>query len=135
MQKLTHYREAVKLYKGLYLAEVNETWVYSHREHLRQNYLNILLQVAEIYLQMSNYELALDYIQRALDEDNCLEAAYRLSFRVYAAMGNRPAVVRQYQKCCEVLQREINATPSPQTQALLSGTAQITVNLAKFVMG
>lgn len=118
LQKLTHYREAVKLYKGPYLAEVNETWVYSHREHLRQNYLNILLQVAEIYLEMSNYELALEYIQRALDEDNCLEAAYRLSFRVYAAMGNRPAVVRQYQKCCEVLHREINADPSPQTQAL-----------------
>lgn len=118
LQKLTHYREAIKLYKGLYLAEVNETWVYSHREHLRQNYLSILLQVAEIYLGMSNYELALEYVQRALDEDNCLEAAYRLSFRIYAAMGNRPALVRQYQKCCEVLQREINADPSPQTQAL-----------------
>lgn len=118
LQKLNHYREAIKLYKGAYLPEINETWVDSPRHCLQQNYLAILIQVAELYLGMANYDLALEYCQRALDEDNCLEAAYRLSFRIYSAMGNRAAVVRQYQRCVEVLHREINTEPSPQTQTL-----------------
>ncbi|NPV75864.1 MAG: tetratricopeptide repeat protein [Anaerolineae bacterium] len=118
LHKLSHYREATKLYKGSFLPEINETWVHSPRENLQQIYLNILLQVAEIYIEMTNFDLALEYVQRALNEDSCLETAYRMSFRIYAAMGNRAAMVRQYQKCVEILQREVNAEPSPQTQAL-----------------
>ena len=118
LQKLSHFREAAKLYKGTFLPEINETWVYSPRESLQQIYLNILLQVAELYLEMANYGLALEYCQRALHVDNCLENAYRLSFKIYAAMGDRAAVVRQYNRCCEVLHREINTEPSPQTQTL-----------------
>ncbi len=118
LQKLAHLREAVKQYKGPFLVEVTDTWAIAPREAMQQNYLNILLQVSELYLGMANYDLALDYCQRALSEDNCLEAAYRLSLRIYAAMGNRAALVRQYQRCVEVLHREINTEPSPQTQSL-----------------
>lgn len=118
LQQLNHFREAAKLYKGSFLPEVNETWVHSVRENLQQIYLNILLQTAQLYLDMANYSLALEYCQRALGVDDCLEIAYRLSFRIYAAMGDRVAVVRQYSRCCEVLLREINTEPSPQTQTL-----------------
>jgi DNA-binding SARP family transcriptional activator len=41
-----------------------------------------------------------------------------LALRIYAAMGNRAGMVRQYQRCVEVLEREINAAPSLQTQNL-----------------
>ncbi len=118
MQKLTHFREAIKHYRNHYLREIEETWVMGTRESLRMIYLGILLQVSEIYLEQSNYDLAMEYCQRTLNEDNLLEDAYRLALRIFAAMGNRAAVVRQYQRCVEVLGREINATPSPQTQAL-----------------
>ncbi|MCC6146364.1 MAG: tetratricopeptide repeat protein [Anaerolineaceae bacterium] len=118
LHKLSHFREATKLYKGEFLPDIYETWVHSPRESLQQIYLNILLQVADIYIESSNFDLALDYVQRAIKEDNCLETAYRMSFKIYAAMGNRAAMVRQYQRCVEILQREINAEPSPQTQAL-----------------
>jgi two-component SAPR family response regulator len=118
LQKLTHFREAAKLYKGAFLPEITETWVYSARESLQQICINMLLQTAEIYLDMGNFHLALEFCQRALAVDNCLELAYRLSFRIYAAMGDRAAVVKQYSRCCEVLLREINAKPSLQTEAL-----------------
>lgn len=118
LQKLAHYREAIKLYKGTYLPENIENWVNAPRLYLQQDYLNIVLQVSEIYLGMSDFDLALEYCQRALEEDNCLEAAYRLSFRIYSAMGNRAALVRQYQRCVEVLHREVNTDPSPQTTTL-----------------
>lgn len=118
MQKLTHFREAIKYYRNNFLCEIEETWVLGTRESLRMIYLGILLQVSEIYLDLSNYDLAMEYCQRTLNEDNLLEDAYRLALRIFAAMGNRAALVRQYQRCVEVLEREINAPPSPQTQAL-----------------
>lgn len=118
MQKLTHFREAIKNYRNNYLREIDETWVLGTRESLRMIYLGILMQVSEIYLEQSNYDLAMEYCQRTLNEDNLLEDAYRLALRIFAAMGNRAAVVRQYQRCVEVLGKEINALPSPQTQAL-----------------
>ncbi len=118
MLKLSHFREAIKNYRGDFLSEIDETWAINSRECLKQNYLNILLQVSEIYLDLSNYDLALEYCQRAMDEDNLLEEAYRQAFKIFAATGNRAALVRQYQRCVEVLEKEINAPPSPQTQAL-----------------
>lgn len=118
LQKLAHYREAVKQYRGTYLPDVEETWIYTPRENLAQNYLDVLLQVSEIYFEMANYTMAMDYCQRALNEDPLFEDAHRLALRIFAATGNRAGVIRQYQRCAEVLEREFNAKPSPQTQAL-----------------
>jgi ATP/maltotriose-dependent transcriptional regulator MalT/DNA-binding SARP family transcriptional activator len=118
MEKLAHFREAVKVYRGNYLTEVEETWTLNPREYLRQNFLNILLKAAGIYFDMAKYDQALEYCQRALNEDNLLEEAYRMALRTFAAMGDRVGLVRQYQQCVEILEREINTEPSPQTQAL-----------------
>ncbi|PKO05001.1 MAG: hypothetical protein CVU41_13895 [Chloroflexi bacterium HGW-Chloroflexi-3] len=119
INKLSHYREALKYYRGDYLSDIDATWALSPREYLRQIYMNILLQVSFLYFNQSNYDLALEYSQRAISEDNLLEDAYRLAMRIYAAMGNRAGLVQQYQRCVEVLEREINAPPSPQTHQLL----------------
>jgi DNA-binding SARP family transcriptional activator len=118
VDKLSHYREAIKYYKGNYLAEIYENWVFSPREYLRQIYLNILLQVSMIYFNQSNYDLALDFCHRAINEDNLLEDAYRQAMKIYAAMGNRAAMVHQYQRCVEILEKEVNASPSAQTHEL-----------------
>ena len=118
IEKLSHYREAIKLYKGDFLSTIDYNWVLSPREYLRQIYLNILLQISMIYFDQSNYELSLEYCQRAINEDVLFEDAYRQAMRIYAAMGNRPAIVHQYQRCIEVLEREINASPSQQTHEL-----------------
>ena len=118
IEKLSHFREAIKFYKGNFLSEIDYNWVLSPREYLRQIYLNILLQVSMIYFDQSNYDLSLEYCLRAINEDNLFEDAYRQAMRNYSAMGNRPAVIHQYQRCVEVLEREINASPSKQTNEL-----------------
>lgn len=118
IQKLSHLREAIKYYRGDYLAEINETWVLGPRECMRQNFLNTLMEISQIYFDISNYDLALEYCQRALDEDSLLEDAHRQALRIFAAMGNRAALVRQYQRCVDILDKEIQAPPSAQTRAL-----------------
>jgi DNA-binding SARP family transcriptional activator len=74
--------------------------------------------LAEIHLEASEYRLALDYCQRALTEDSCLEEAHRLAMRAHAALGNRAAVVRQFESCQEALLNEVNFPPSSQTVTL-----------------
>lgn len=117
-QKLEHYQASLKVYKGPFLPEIEETWVIAERERLRQLFLDTLLKVAEIYLSEKAFENALGYCQRALKEDNCMEDAHRLAMRVHAATGSRAALVRQYEDCCKALLEEIDAAPSPQTQKL-----------------
>jgi len=118
IESLTHFREAIKYFGGSYLSDIDQNWVHSPREYLRELYLNILLQVSILYFNQSNYDLALDYCQRALNEDSLFEDAHRQAMRIFAAKGNRAALVQQYQRCVETFEREINATPSAQTHEL-----------------
>jgi LuxR family transcriptional regulator, maltose regulon positive regulatory protein len=117
-EKLNHYRSAVRLYKGTYLPDIEETWNIADRERLFQVYIEALLKVAELSFEGGQQQAALDFIHRALVADPCLEAAHRLAMRVHAAMGNRAAVARQYERCRQALLAEINALPSSQTQQL-----------------
>jgi LuxR family maltose regulon positive regulatory protein len=112
------YLDAVRLYKGPYLLEAEGTWVWAVREHLCQEFLKAVLALAEYKLEAAEYEGALNYCQRALSDDPCFEAAHRVAMRVYAAMGNRADVARQFERCRLALGEEINAAPSQETQTL-----------------
>ena len=60
----------------------------------------------------------MEYCQRALEEDNLLEDAYRLAFQIYNATGNRAGLVKQYQAMVNLLEAEIGTQPSQQTRTL-----------------
>jgi DNA-binding SARP family transcriptional activator len=117
-ERAAAYREAVRLYRGPYLPEADGTWAWPERERLRRVYLEAILRLAEFCLERSEHQAALDYCQRALAEDPCLEAAHRLAMRVHEAAGNRAAVARQFERCRQVLLNEIDASPSSQTLEL-----------------
>ncbi len=42
----------------------------------------------------------------------------------YAALGDRTAVSRQYEKCRAILQKELDLEPTPQTEALYRSLLQ-----------
>jgi two-component SAPR family response regulator len=112
------YQAAVHLYRGDYLPEMEGDWIWAKREQLRDAYLGATLKLASLYLESEKYDLALDYCQRALASDPCLEEAHRLAMRVYAATGNQAAIARQFERCRQALLKEVNAHPSSQTQTL-----------------
>jgi len=116
--KLEHFKAGLKVYKGSYLPEINETWVIPERERLQRLYLETLLKVAELYQNSRQYDEALNYCKQTLKEDSCHEAAHRLAMCIYAEMGSRAAVVRQYEECRRALRDEIEADPSARTQEL-----------------
>jgi LuxR family transcriptional regulator, maltose regulon positive regulatory protein len=117
-QKIHHYLNALKYYKGPFLPDLDETWSAIERERLYQMYMDGLLHLAILYAEAHQYESALTYCQRALTDDPCQEGAHRIAMQVYAEMGNRALVIRQYELCRQALLDEVDAPPSIQTQAL-----------------
>lgn len=117
-EQVVAYQEVIDHYAGPYLPDMEGTWVWPERERLWQAYVEAVLRLAEIYLETGEHEAALEYCLRILAEDPSLEAAHGLAMRAYAAMGDRAAVARQFERCEQVLLEEIGIPPSLQTKAL-----------------
>ena len=111
------YRRAAGLYRGPYLPEAGGSWVWQKREELRRIFQEAANYLADYYLQIADYDQALDFCHRVLADDAFHEEAHRVAMRVHAAVGDRAAVIRQFEDCRRHLS-EINASPSPQTWAL-----------------
>lgn len=117
-ERLRAYQEAVDAVRGPYLEDIDSAWPEADRERFRQDYLEALLALAALLLDRRDAEAALKVCQYALSVDKTREEFYQLMMRVYAARGDRPAVIRQYQVCRDTLMDEIGMPPSMETEAL-----------------
>jgi ATP/maltotriose-dependent transcriptional regulator MalT/two-component SAPR family response regulator len=115
-QRVRHFQIAIRNYRGLFMPEVEETWVVSERERLQHIFIDSVTNLIELHLTARRYDQALEYCQRALEGDACLEAAHRYAMQAHAALGNRAAVQRQYEQCRRSLSEEMDITPSTQTE-------------------
>jgi ATP/maltotriose-dependent transcriptional regulator MalT/DNA-binding SARP family transcriptional activator len=112
------YQATVEEYGGPYLPHLAETWVLAARERLWRAFVEAADSLAEHHLQQGEHERALALCRRVLAEDPCQEHAHRTAMRIHAARGNRAAVVRQYRRCEQALQEELNVAPSARTTEL-----------------
>jgi two-component SAPR family response regulator len=115
---LESYRSAVDLYQGDYLPERRyEDWSSAERERLRLLALGTMARLADLLVEVNPLE-SLQLTQRVLALDPLWEDAYRVQMRAHLASGNRPMVIRTYQKCAEVLKREFELEPLPETRQI-----------------
>ncbi len=117
-ERMSACQAALVLYRGPYLPELEASWTWSERERLSRLFVECALTLGQLQLDQADYNAALESVQRVLTEDACQEDAHRLAMRIYAALGNRAAIVRQYAQCEQALLTEIDASPSPQTADL-----------------
>jgi LuxR family transcriptional regulator, maltose regulon positive regulatory protein len=117
-ERIAAYLSAIEIYKGPYLSGMDGTWFLTERERLWQTYREAVLDLARLYLDFGNFVATLDWCQRILSQDPCLEEAHRLAMRAYAARGNRAEVKRQFERCQQALLHEIAEPPSSQTYHL-----------------
>jgi LuxR family maltose regulon positive regulatory protein len=117
-KKVSALREAIGLYRGPYLLDVEGIWVLPERQRLLRLHINALVNLAQVQLNQGSYDKAFSYCERVLLEDPCYEEAYRLSMLAHAGLGNRAGVMREYQRCREALLEELDARPSDQTEEL-----------------
>lgn len=109
---------ATEIYSGLYLPDINEVWVVADRQKYLEMYLKVVEDLVDICVGNNEYKEGLYYCQQALKHDICNEEIFRMTMEIYAALGNKAAISKQYDICCQVLKKELNTEPSFQTQNL-----------------
>ncbi len=117
-ERAAAYQVAVNGYAGSYLPDCEGSWVLPERERLSQMYMDGLLELGRLLLELGDYQAVLDVSKRALAEDICQEEAYRLAMQAYAGLGNRMEIFRLYENCRQILLNEAAAEPSQQTEEL-----------------
>jgi DNA-binding SARP family transcriptional activator len=108
--------KAIELYRGALLPGCYDEWILLERERLSQMYLEVLEKLLCLQEKEGDFPGALRIAQRLLREDPLQEASYRHLMRMYAASGNRAAVVRVFQNCVATLERELAIEPGPETR-------------------
>lgn len=74
-----------------------------------------------------DYGGALNHARRLLDLDPVSEEAHRHLMRLHYLRGDRPAALRAYHRCQEVLRREFDVDPLPETVQLARQIDQLTL--------
>jgi DNA-binding SARP family transcriptional activator len=114
-----HWAEADRLYVGDLLPDFPyEDWCASPRERLRSQYLELLLDLARYQRQSQQPREALRTAERMFTIDGCDERAHRMAMRCHVQLGRPVDALRQFERCCQVLERELRVQPSKATRDL-----------------
>lgn len=112
------YRAAIDLHHGVYLPNrLYEDWSSAERERLQILTLGAFINLSELLIEENPME-SVRLCQQALLIENTWEDAYRIQMEAYLKKGNRPMVIKTYQQCKAVLEKEFGVKPMPETKAL-----------------
>lgn len=110
---------ASALYKGDLLSdEPFEEWIINRRERLKMTFHRVLQRLAEDAEKQADIENAHSWLDKALLIEPADETAHRAKMRLFCKQGERFRALRQYEKCVEVLSRELSVEPDEETKRL-----------------
>ena len=113
------YEQAMKFYRGDFLAGGVDEWILDQREWLRAIALRVTEQLVNHALARGELDDAMRYSRRTLDIDPSNEEAYRALMFVHARRGELHQVKRWHQLCARRLRQQLDVTPAPVTDHLL----------------
>ena len=118
-------RLAVDLYQGILLPNrIYEDWTSGERERLQLLALGAMVRLAESLVSESPDE-SIRLTEHVLKMDETWEEAYRIQMQAFIENGNRPKAIHSYQRCVEVLHREYDIPPLPDTKKLFQSIIDI----------
>jgi two-component SAPR family response regulator len=123
-EKIQHYKLAVGYYKGQFLPKLDYEWVVVQREQLHRQFITGITELITQLNETRQFQLAIHYADRAIEEDPCYEEAYRSAMISFSALGDRAGVSRQFEKCRATLKRELEIEPALQTRNLFTNLMQ-----------
>jgi DNA-binding SARP family transcriptional activator len=110
------YEAAAALYHGDFLEEdLYESWPSSERENLKEIYLFVLDRLSNYYSQDGKPSTAASLCETILAKDNCREDIHQRLMRCYCRLEQREKAVKQYRKCVEALEAELDVKPTRAT--------------------
>jgi DNA-binding SARP family transcriptional activator len=110
---------SVELYRGDLLPGFYEDWVGPEQQRLDELFFHALRQLIARLEQTGELDHALQYALRAVGANRLREEAHREAIRLYAALGQPDAALRQFRELDRILREELDATPSAATQGLV----------------
>lgn len=112
-------KSALRLYTGDFLIERrDDRWSASERDRMRILFLRGAEKVAQLHLSKEEFDPTIRYCDEILAIDPCWEEAYRLLIYCYFRKNNRPYALRLYEKCCEILEKEMCVKPLESTTSM-----------------
>ena len=113
------YSNAIELYhEGLLPEDRYEEWTIERRDELHAELLAILEELAGLLEAHGDVDAAARVVRRIVTEEPLREAAHAWLIRLYAIAGRRGEALQQYEQLRNVMERELDAEPSPETQRL-----------------
>lgn len=95
-------------------------WIERRREKLRSILVRALECRAEVYLWNGEFPLAIEVARDVIDLEPFRESGHRFLMRAHAAAGNAAEALWVYERCREMISRELGVQPSPETRAIHS---------------
>ncbi len=111
-------KEAEDIYRGNLLEGMDEEWCFREREHYKALYRFVLEWLMRYHEDRGDWDAAVGYAQRLLNQHPLLESAHRSLMSYLYAAGDRAAAIRQYDACARLLDQNLTIAPMPETVAL-----------------
>ena len=109
---------AVELHRAPLLEGCLEEWVAAERDPRHLAAIDALERLARWAAERGETAVAIAHLRRLVAADPFREAAHRALLEALAEEGDFPAAALAYRELRELLHRELNASPDPETVAL-----------------
>jgi DNA-binding SARP family transcriptional activator len=109
---------AADLLQGPFAEEFYRDWAGARRQFWETQTREVFSWLADDALRSGAYDAATLWSQRLIALDPFDEAAHALLMRIHASAGNTTLLVQQYTELTRLLQSELGAKPSKETQTL-----------------
>jgi LuxR family transcriptional regulator, maltose regulon positive regulatory protein len=113
-----HVGRLLLLYRGPFLADEVDPWIFAARERLRSRFLRCVGELGDILRASHSYAAESDLYQRVLEIEPLAEQVYRGLMHCLIAQGRHAEALRVYQRCEEVLSALLRVQPSVPTREL-----------------
>ncbi len=124
-QRMGYLTEAVHLYQGDFLdgffvkgSWEFENWQRIQRERFFQKFTEAVKNLADLLIIRKEYQKAVELYRQALFINPLQESFHQELIRLYLLLGDRTKAKAQYERCREVLKKEMRVSPTPETQQL-----------------
>ncbi len=114
----TKLDRAVALYRGDLLEGWYSDWCLFERERLQNMWLAMLDKLMSYCEATRQYEAGVAYSTRVLRADRAREQTHRRLMRMAYLAGDRTGALRQYERCVQALEEELDVRPSRRTEEL-----------------
>jgi predicted ATPase/DNA-binding SARP family transcriptional activator/DNA-binding CsgD family transcriptional regulator len=113
------YRVAIGLCVGDLLPEDRyEEWTEGRRNELRQLYLALLVELAGLYEERKEHELAIETLQKVTATESTSEEAHVALMRLHALSGRPERALAQYERLRDTLSRGLGIQPGASSRRL-----------------